>query len=912
MSYLRLCYHRPTSGGELLVGQKLGRYRIEEMIGAGGMGVVYRAYDEKLHRQLAIKVLTPGTLNDEAARKRFRNEALALSRLNHPAIQTIHDFENFDGNDYLVSELVPGASLDAHLRSRELSEKEVIQLGIQLAQGLAAAHEAGIVHRDLKPSNLRVTPDGRLKILDFGLAAPTPEKVSTMTTQSMVSGSVGVSGTLPYMSPEQLLGEDVDARSDIYSAGVVLFELATQRLPFHAPLAPKLTDAILHQAPPSAKSLAPRLSAEFDRIVAKCLDKDRELRYQSAKELVADLRRLESTSSAVTVATPQRERARRWLMPAIATTILCALFAGTLWLWPHFSRSRHAGLPALRLEQLTNFTDAALWPALSPDGKMLAFVRRESSIGGVNRGSSQVYLKMLPDGDSVQITNDELTKGPLAFSRDGTRIAYSVIDNGFSWDTWGVSVLGGKEQPLLKNASGLSWMPDGRLVYSEMDHGLHMRVVTSKENRTEVREIYSPQKSSGMAHRSALSPDGKWLLLAEMDEAGWLPCRVVPFDGSSSGHRVGPASGQCLNAAWSPNGDWVYVQSNSGGAYHIWQQAFPDGAPEQLTSGPTEEQGIAVSPDGKSIVTAMGKEESTLWIHDPHGDTQVTSEGFAQVPIFSPTGNKLYFLQRSGDDPGFVTGELWALDLATAVRAPILRGFHMSHFSVSDDGKNVAYSVVEPADQSGLWLASLEGRSPPRRLSNNREDRVFFLHSGDIVTLGWDGKDRHLFRIDRDGNRRKLLEEALLYLLAVSPDDKWVIAATPLEGSEKGTVATKAFSLAGGGSRIICSACAPGGADARRDATVASWSRDGKMFYFSSQYFSGMGNRFFTAAVPLRYNEMLPSLPAEGIGTATDLLSLPGAIRIDERNVIPGNDSRHYSMRRILDKKNLFRVVLPD
>jgi serine/threonine protein kinase len=246
------------------IGEHLGRYRIEEQIGAGGMGVVYRAYDEKLQRRLAIKVITPGALNDDAARKRFRNEALILSRLNHPSIQTIHDFDSFEGHDYLVSELVSGTSLDVRVRAGAIPEKEVVQLGIQLAQGLAAAHAAGVLHRDLKPSNLHVTSDGLLKILDFGLATLSREAVLTLSvTQTIETAPTGVAGTLPYMSPEQLLGEPVDERSDVYSAGVVLFEFATARLPFAEPLVTKLTDAILHRSPPELKSMAPKYSVEF-------------------------------------------------------------------------------------------------------------------------------------------------------------------------------------------------------------------------------------------------------------------------------------------------------------------------------------------------------------------------------------------------------------------------------------------------------------------------------------------------------------------------------------------------------------------------------------------------------------------------------------------------------------------------
>ena len=396
------------------IGQRFGRYRIEEEIGAGGMGVVYRAYDEKLERDLAIKVLTPGALNDEAARKRFRNEARILSRLNHPCIQTIHDFDTFEGQDYLVSELVSGVSLDAHLRSGVLPEKEVVHLGFQLAQGLAAAHMAGVLHRDLKPANLRVTLDGRLKILDFGLATLTRDAVLTLsTTQTMATAPSGIAGTLPYMSPEQLLGEEVDDRSDIYSAGVVLFELATQRLPFNDSLVPKLTNAILHQAPPALRTLAPKLSIKFEHIVLKCLEKDPELRYQSAKELATDLRRIEATSSTVTVAPPPQKR--RWNLPAIGATALGALIAAALLLWPRVTGNESAGAPTLRWEQLTNFDDAAEIPTLSRDGKLVAFLRGPGSFGN-SANTGQLWLKSLPDGEPFQLTNTAFRKQTINFS----------------------------------------------------------------------------------------------------------------------------------------------------------------------------------------------------------------------------------------------------------------------------------------------------------------------------------------------------------------------------------------------------------------------------------------------------------------------------------------------------------------
>ncbi len=892
-----------------MIGKTLGNFTILDQIGAGGMGVVYRAHDHRLERDVAIKVLPPHNLDNDSDRKRFRREALALSRLNHPNIASIYDFRSEDGIDFLVMELIPGIALDERLTRGPLEQAEVLRLGSQMAEGLSAAHAQGLIHRDLKPANLRLTPDGRLKILDFGLA-----KVLRIATAATATASItadeGIAGTVPYMAPEQLRAGETDHRSDIYSAGAVLYEMATARRPFESSGA-QLIDSILNDAPPSASTVNRRVSLALEAIIDKAMDKNPERRYQSARELLVDLQRLHSPST-VRIRPAQSSRLPKWLIPVAALAcVLVIAFSLLYWRRPPASQ---LATSALKIEQLTNFTDVVMWPALSPDGKILAFVRRSASDGtGVGISSTaQIYVKMLPDGEPVQLTHDDFNKGPLAFSPDGTRIAYTIIDKGFSWDTWIVPVLGGQPQRFLKNASGLFWAPNGKLIYSAMDRGIHMNVETSNEARTDVRIVYSPPTRSGMAHRSALSPDGKWLLLQEMDETGVLPCRVVPFDGSNSGKRVGP-SGQCQNVAWSPDGKWMYFNINSGGAYHIWRQSFPDGTPEQLTSGPTEEQGIDIAPDGRSLITSMGTEDSTIWTHGPDGDRQVTFEGFTQVPIFSPVDTRLFYLQRPKDDnPAFVTGELWAVDPATMSRAPVLRGFRMTHFSISHDGQYVAFTVKDPAEQRGLWLAPLEGRSPPRRLTDGQEDRVFFLRNGDMITLSWDGTDRHLFRIGRDGSRSKIIEAPLFYLLALSPDDKWVVAATPIEGSETGSIETRAFSLVDGSSRLICNVCAPGGADARRNATVASWSGDGKTFYVSYQFFPGMGNRMFTITVPLRNGEMLPPLPAGGIDSPDALLKIPGATRIDERNIFPGKDSRHYAMRRILEKKNLFRITLPE
>ena len=274
-----------------MLGRNLSHYRIVEQIGAGGMGVVFLAHDEQLERDVAIKVLPPGTLADETARKRFRQEALSLAKLNHPNIATIHDFDTDGQTDFLVTEYIAGESLDKKLAAGALPSKDVVRLGLQLAQGLAAAHARGIIHRDLKPANLRLTTDGRLKILDFGLAQFAHPEGDLSVTASLTS-SQQITGTLPYMSPEQLRGEPSDRRTDIWAAGAVLYELSTGKRPFPETHGPMLINAILNQEPELPSRINPQISAGLESVIWKALRKNRADRYQSVGELEEDLERL--------------------------------------------------------------------------------------------------------------------------------------------------------------------------------------------------------------------------------------------------------------------------------------------------------------------------------------------------------------------------------------------------------------------------------------------------------------------------------------------------------------------------------------------------------------------------------------------------------------------------------------------
>ena len=308
-----------------MIGKSISHYRVTAKLGSGGMGVVYRARDERLERDVALKVLPAETLADEVARKRFRKEALALSKLNHPNIATIYDFDTQDGVDFLVMEYVEGMTLSEKLSNGSLPEEEVTKLGRQVADALEEAHEHGVIHRDLKPGNVMVTSKGQAKVLDFGLAKLVRPVTDTATTESS-SAMPAAAGTLPYMAPEQLQGRQVDARTDICALGAVLYQMATGRRPFPEAeaQAPQLIAAIMNESPQLPSELNSQVSAGLESIILKALEKDPEQRYASSRELMADLDRLGGPEPLLAA---RRRRATRRQLLATAAVAVVALLA---------------------------------------------------------------------------------------------------------------------------------------------------------------------------------------------------------------------------------------------------------------------------------------------------------------------------------------------------------------------------------------------------------------------------------------------------------------------------------------------------------------------------------------------------------------------------------------------------------
>jgi serine/threonine protein kinase/tetratricopeptide (TPR) repeat protein len=433
------------------IGRTISHYRILEKIGAGGMGEVYRAHDEQLDREVALKFLRAGTLADEAARKRFRKEALALAKLNHPNVATIHEFVMQDGIDFLVMEYVAGRSLARELTSKVMPEKQLVALASQIAQALQEAHECGVVHRDLKPGNIMITTKGLAKVLDFGLANHL-RPVSEKTTIDSQNESRAVAGTLPYMAPEQLLGETTDARTDIYGLGAVLYQMATGQRPFREEVSSRLTDAILHQAPVPPHTLSNRVPPELERIMLKCLEKEPENRYQSAKELDVDLRRMQmqmrmqSPTSAAPTAAPSRV-SRRWTVATAVGFVFTVAVAIGLGVYTWRNRlATHSGGPQIQslavlpLENLSDNPEQEYF-AEGMTEELITQLAQISALRVISRTSVMSYLGSRKPLSKIakELQVDAVVEGSVTQSGQRVRITAQLIQASTERHLWAKS-----------------------------------------------------------------------------------------------------------------------------------------------------------------------------------------------------------------------------------------------------------------------------------------------------------------------------------------------------------------------------------------------------------------------------------------------------------------------------------------
>jgi Tol biopolymer transport system component/predicted Ser/Thr protein kinase len=823
---------------QLAAGVCLGPYRIESKLGEGGMGEVFRAVDTRLDRAVAIKI------THERFTVRFDREARAISSLNHPNICALYDV----GPNYLVMELVEGETISAWLKRGPMPIEMVRYYGAQIAAALAEAHAKGIVHRDLKPGNIMIAKSGA-KVLDFGLAR-------SVGPDETVTASRMVMGTPAYMAPEQREGKPADIRSDIYSFGCVLYEMSTGgRIGMERRRIP---------------------SRKLERIVNRCLEPDAARRWQSAAELEREL------------AAPGKRRQALYAAAALAV-----LMTGALLAW-RFGGPHRPVTSASEYIQLTNFNDSATAPALSPDGRMVTFFRG----GAYFLGSGQIYIKLLPDGESKQLTFDSTQKYDPVFTPDASRVAYTGLNiTAGGFETWTVPVLGGPPARLMVNAAGLSWIGPDRILFSEIMAGsiLHMGIVTAKESRAEERAIYFPANERAMAHYSWLSPDRDWVLIVEMNGGvqAWQRCRVVPMDGSSAGVPVGP-QGACTAAAWSPDGRWMYLNVEVDGSTHLWRQRWrgraPQGNPEQITFGPTEEEGLAVTPDGKSLIASVGVRQSSVWTHDAAGDHAVSLEGSAWSPWLSPDGKRLYYLLRKSTSSD--VSELWRRDLLSGKSDPVLTGQRIVDYDVSRDEARVAFTV-QMGGESQIFVAAADRSSPPRLVVRGG-DQVSF-GAGQLFFRQLGGKADYLARVQEDGSGlARILEAKTTEVDGVSPDGEWATAADLESMPGEYLVGVRSHAQ-----RKICAG-----------VCFLKWSADGKYLYVSPiSRFSASESTLPTYIIPIPHGVELLDLPASGIDLESK--EQPAGIQsIPRGNMSPGADPQTYAFTTAAFQGNLFRIPL--
>ena len=761
---------QPGSSG--LIGRHVGVYEVQALLGAGGMGEVYLARDTKLQRPVAIKFLS-STVADAGARLRFEREAQTASSLNHPHIVTVHDVGELDGRQYLITEFVDGGTLREWARSERLTWPQIAELLVGVADGLAAAHAAGIVHRDIKPENILVAKNGYAKLADFGLAKLFERTEDESATGTMSAHTVPglVVGTVAYMSPEQLSGRPLDSRSDIFSFGVVLYEVLAGRHPFAGATSLEVMQRIQHQpAAPLSDAVPPTLRECVD----KALEKDPAARYQSMREMVIDLRRAVRQSSSEHLLPPAVIPRRsvsmtRW---GVLAALLVFAIVGAFW-WTLKSGDTNAPPAAARLTLLVASDRRAFDPALSPDGKVIAYVAEDEN------GRTDLFVSRVAGGGRVRLTNDVETESHPRFSPDGERILFGRKRQ----DTGGrelcvVPALGGQVSVLLTNASYGVWSPDGsRLAFIQaVPPGPKLALGTARADGSDVRQFLTSDQVYPSLRNPAWSPDGT---LAVVRGTGGVAGEIwlLSSDGGEL-RRLSNDPPAVFNdqPVFTPDGRAVVHSSNRGGATNIWSLPVDGGSPVRLTTGPGPDQAPTVARTS-DVVFVNSRWRNELLVKAAAGGparTLVTHTPFLWAPSFSPDGRELAFSRGEIDG----AWHIWLVPVeggsARQLTSGALGELYPRH---TPDGQYVLYHSW--GSPRRIWRIPRQG-GPPVALTPADLDATFGDISPDGATLAFvvtEGERERVYTVPFAGGTPRLLTKSPATLPRWSPDGKWIAFA---------------------------------------------------------------------------------------------------------------------------------------
>lgn len=801
-----------------MTGRTIGHYEILEMLGEGGMGVVYKARDTHLDRFVAIKVLSAEAVSDPERKRRFVQEAKSASALNHPNIITVYDISNEGDLAFIAMEYVEGKTLDQLIGRRTLRLSDTLKYAVQITDALATAHTAGIVHRDIKPANIMVTEKGLVKVLDFGLAK-LAERGLSITSETAATATVGMTaspntekgaivGTVAYMSPEQAEGKTIDARSDIFSFGAVLYEMTTGRRAFSGDTKMSILAAILNREPMPAHQVVPDLQREVERVIDLCLRKEPARRFQHMEDLKVALEalRVESSGKDEVTAPGHLPWFRRRL--AMAALALAVLLGGT-WAWVSFHPSSRPAAPALKVVPLTTYQGSERHPSFSPDGNQVAF-----SWNGEKQDNYDIYVKLVGGGTPLRLTTSPAPDTAPSWSPDGLQIAF-MRNAGAGGAIFLISPLGGSERKLT-DAKGpyLVWTPDGKsLVVEDRIAGTEASSLFLVSVATGEKRLLPPPADAGYfgenfgnGYSFDVSPDGTSLAFERRFSAGISELYASPI-AKWAPRRLTMDNALIAGMGRTADGREVVFSSNRRGARGLWRipvHARPATEPELFAAAVNDASFPAISRAGPARPARLAYERRVLNANIWRAETAsqgtspvqlIASTGMQSSPQLSPDGRRIVF---SSNRTGNL--EIWMCDRegSNAVQLTSL-GTYCGTPRWSSDSQQIAFDG-RAGGKADIYVVSVEGGSPRRltidtsenaRPSWSRDGRWIYFRSnrsGNLQIWKMPAQGGSAVQVTRNGGFEAFESpdgRILYYVKSVSSQGLWSV---PVEGGQEALI----------------------------------------------------------------------------------------------------------------------------